>query len=385
VTLAPVPGGPALPAATLSDVSITAAWGLWISADTMPHGPVTLRRVTASGTLLGAWISGRVDVTGEQVTMQATNTSEKVSVGYGTGLKLSGQKGVPAVALRHATIARIADRGTAVDIYHTLDGPMPLDLRDSLILAVGARSRAFSLHSSPGTAIVSLDHSAWRASGVYFPYAAEANARLELGTGNVDLDRSPALVPNAGAGDLRPAAGSALIDNGSPVAGESPFDVLGGARVVDGDRDGSAVRDIGAVEAAPETNPTHVAPVLHEKPETTPPPPPPLGDRGDDPPAVPVTLSALKARRAPRGVSVSFRSSAGGAVKLRLERCVTWRARSGCTRLRRVAARTVAAKPGTNRTRIGSKRLQRGRYRVSVQLVASPTQHRSVPLHIRHR
>jgi hypothetical protein len=384
-----VPGGPALPAATLSDVSIAAAWGFRITADTAPHGPVTLRRVSASGTLFGAWINGRVDVTGEQVTMQATNTSEAVNAGYGTGLKLSGQKGIPAVALRHATIARVADRGTAVDVYHTLDGPLPLDLRDSLILAAGARSRAFSLHSSPGTAIVSLDHSAWPASGVYFPYAAEANARLELGTGNVDLDRSPALVPNAAAGDLRPAAGSALIDNGSPgapAAGESPFDVLGGARVIDGDRDGSAVRDIGAIEAAAETSPAHVAPVLHEKPATTPPPPPaPLVNPGGDPTAVPVTLSALKARRGSRGVKVSFRSSAGGAVRLRLERCVAWRARTGCTRLRRVAARTVAAKPGMNHSSIGSKRLQRGRYRVSAQLVAWPAQHRSVPLHIRHR
>ena len=274
--------------------------------------------------------------------MQATNTSEAINAGYGTGLKLSGQKVFPAVALRHATIARVADRGTAVDIYHTLDGPLPLDLRDSLILAAGARSRAFSLHSSPGTAIVSLDHSAWPASGVYFPYAAEANARLELGTGNVDLDRSPALVPNAAVGDFRPAAGSALIDNGSSgplAAGESPFDVLGGARVIDGDRDGSRCAT-SARSRRPPRRARRTWPRCSTRSRRPPRRrhPTPLANPGGDPPAVPVTLSALKARRASRGVKVSFRSSAGGAVRLRLQRCVAWRARGP-------AARACAASP----------------------------------------
>jgi hypothetical protein len=63
----------------------------------------------------------------------------------------------------------------------------------------------------------------------------------------------------AGPGDLRPGAGSPLVDAGDPrplEAEEPETDALGDVRAVDGDGDGVARRDLGALERRPPPRPS---------------------------------------------------------------------------------------------------------------------------------
>jgi hypothetical protein len=126
--------------------------------------------------------------------------------------------------------------------------PMAGDVRESLFALTGAGSTEISCANAGGGAVNQLYifHSM---------YATTAGDCLMPSAGNVI--RSGTLQPafvNAGAGDYRPAAGSPVIDAGSPVAFR-PFDPkldLGGLqRFVDGNGDGSAITDIGAYEFQP--------------------------------------------------------------------------------------------------------------------------------------
>jgi hypothetical protein len=59
-------------------------------------------------------------------------------------------------------------------------------------------------------------------------------------------------VRDAAAGDFRPRIDSGIVDRGGIAALPAAIDLLGGARTVDGDGNGSALRDIGAVEYVPQ-------------------------------------------------------------------------------------------------------------------------------------
>ena len=109
----------------------------------------------------------------------------------------------------------------------------------------------------------------------------EAGRRTTGGAGTLNLSDlgggisvDPMFV-DGGGGDLRPATGSPLIDAGKadPIApDESPLDLAGNPRLVDGNGDGTAQRDLGAFEtAAPPPPPVPTPPAPPSPPVPTPP------------------------------------------------------------------------------------------------------------------
>lgn len=126
--------------------------------------------------------------------------------------------------------------------------------------------------------------------------------------GGISLD--PMFVDVAG-GDVRPATGSPLIDAGKadPLApDESPLDLAGSPRLVDGNGDGTAQRDLGAFETAAPPPPP---------PAPTPPAPPPVATTGATPPkdTTAPSLAGLKIKLGRRPV-LTITSSEAATLKL---------------------------------------------------------------------
>ena len=101
------------------------------------------------------------------------------------------------------------------------------------------------------TATVNVSYTDYQTTGGTI--GANGAGGVVTGTGNV-VDVDPAFV-DAAAGDYHLSAGSPVIDHGNPAAGGPTADRENYTRVVDGDGNGSAIRDLGAYEFA-----DHVAP-----------------------------------------------------------------------------------------------------------------------------
>jgi hypothetical protein len=127
---------------------------------------------------------------------------------------------------------------------------------DSIYLGPGFTTKGFWFDREPiGTTPPSLDAQIAN-TGVPDSYIVGGVETWYQAVDDVGVSLGPRyLVPPAHllTGDLRPGAGSPLIDGGAGAvpAWMEPFDLLGAARAVDGDGDGSAVRDIGALEYQP--------------------------------------------------------------------------------------------------------------------------------------
>jgi hypothetical protein len=104
----------------------------------------------------------------------------------------------------------------------------------------------------PSTATITASYSNWSSKSE--TSMANGSAHVVQGAGNVNLD--PRFVDAAG-GNYRLKAGSPLVDAGDAIAGGPTTDRDGNARIFDGDKDGTAVRDMGAHEmndvVAPQT------------------------------------------------------------------------------------------------------------------------------------
>ncbi len=79
---------------------------------------------------------------------------------------------------------------------------------------------------------------------------------LDVGTGNIDADPLFAgAAPYGSPIDLELQPGSPSVDAGDPAPGGATTDFLGAARPQDGDGDGTAIRDQGAFELQPASEP----------------------------------------------------------------------------------------------------------------------------------
>jgi hypothetical protein len=124
------------------------------------------------------------------------------------------------------------------------------------------------------TATITTSYSDWSTSNVL--QGAHGNATITNGPGHLDVD--PGFV-NAAGGDYRLAATSPVIDKGAPGTGAPTLDLNKRARILDGNGDGTAVRDMGAYEApqkavapitsTPDTAAPDTALASHPKKRTT--------------------------------------------------------------------------------------------------------------------
>jgi hypothetical protein len=360
-------------------------------------GPTTVSGARITGSLTGLRAAGDVTIVDSQIRATPSNASQ-AAISLITSRNAS-------LFTHHVTIVGSNASGSAGIRTSVSAGAIAsVNLRNSIV-----RDVAFTFdrqQTGGGGPLTNIEatHSdfttTFTGNGIG-TYSADAS--------NVNVD--PAFVDPA-AGDYRLAAGSPVVDRGSPdtIFGEPAVDLAGSPRIVDGDGDGSARRDMGAFEFQPPPPGTGTTP----DPGGTPPggTPPggttPSAGAGETPGAtagnaLATTVDALRLapkrflaatsgaavadvgrRNSKTGTVVSFTLSGAGAPAFVLERRTTGRRSKGkCVkttrrnRRARKCVRYVAVKKSAfNRTglagtnafrlsgRVGRKALAPGGYRL---------------------
>ena len=164
-----------------------------------------------------------------------------------TGVRVSSTPTVsPVVDVDHMTVVGAGDAAsTGVHAFSLFGGQSTtVNVHDTSVTGVAVPFRAEAL-AGGAVATVGSDHSNYHAAANQV--ASEGGtAAVPTSLGPTDLDADPRFADPA-AGDFRLRWDSLLVDRGTPGGGPAT-DIDGLARTVDGNGDGSAVRDIGASE-----------------------------------------------------------------------------------------------------------------------------------------
>jgi hypothetical protein len=157
---------------------------------------------------------------------KSINANHVTIVGGGTG-----SLGVVAIASKSTAL-----QDSSVQLHNSIvSGP-------SIDLDVEATNDGNQ--GGPSTASITTSYSVWSTKNV----VPGANGQAVVNQGLGHLAVNP-LFRNPSLGDYRLAAGSPVIDRGAPGTGLPALDLARGARVLDGNGDGTAVRDMGAYES----------------------------------------------------------------------------------------------------------------------------------------
>ncbi|MFN8133653.1 MAG: hypothetical protein U0R70_19090 [Solirubrobacteraceae bacterium] len=271
----------------------------------------------------------------------------------------------------------------------------------STVYAAGAKVQSGVL--APGVASLTIRNSVVRGTGTggardvivsggTFTLSHSAASTLDrdgqltpVTTADGNVPGDPGLVDPAG-GNLRPTAGSPLIDRGDPavpLAGE--LDLAGAGRALDGDGDCSAVPDIGAYEAAAVANPA-----CSPAPPAPPPAPPTAGattPRDTTPPAVGAARVTTGGGTAGTAATLTFDLGEPATVEAVLERAAGGAAAARWRPVATLLKRRLGAGRQTIRVprRVKGRRLARGRYRIrlTVRDAAGNTTRRTLAFRLR--
>jgi len=194
----------------------------------------------------------------------------------------SGGSGSAQITARHTTIVGGTANNDVGAKSSSSDPTANTDVlvRNSILADVETSLYRFTSNS---VATLSAEYSDFNQATVTDSNTSGGAGIISLGDGNVNV--TPGFVNSSG-GDFSLAASSPLIDAGDPaaLAGDEPTtDLAGNPRVVDGNGDGTARRDMGAFEYQP---------------------PPPTGDT-----TPPETIAGKFKRKAKAGKKAKFKFS----------------------------------------------------------------------------
>lgn len=217
-------GGTPVPS-TIEDVTLLAGYGIYVS---QIAAPVQITRAMIHAGVYGIATRGDAHVTGAEIFAQVDGALDG-----GAGAHLADDYSTEPVSmeLRHATLLSASPRGVGLGARSDIGQKIHVSLHDTVLDAhADVYARSIDLYGS--TVTIDADHSAFAADHV-------EPAGLTFGAANQDTTVAPAHLTATGV----PGPGSSLIDHASDLGG------------FDGDGDGVAVRDIGAVEAPAGTTP----------------------------------------------------------------------------------------------------------------------------------
>jgi hypothetical protein len=283
---------------TVTSVTVTGtgtqdAWGMQVPGSTVSGVTVQMAHTLADGnhamysdgsstvtdsTLVGtygyvlAWVGlpdpvptgtlSRVSITADYrgiATDEGDVVVDDTLIDLGTGSEAVGLEAVnenagetpKSITANHVTIVGGGATSVGAKAWAT-NGSVPqtssITLTNSIISgpATSLDARADNdLGVLASSATITTSYSDWSTQHVD---AGTHGSTAIISSGAGRLNVNPGFV-NAAGGDYRLAASSPLIDKGAPGSGAPTLDLAGGTRVLDGNGDGAAVRDMGAYEA----------------------------------------------------------------------------------------------------------------------------------------
>jgi hypothetical protein len=278
-----------------------------------------------------------------------------------TGIPITAEStdsGTVIASVRHVTIAGVdlepGEFAIQAKVHDEAgNGPVNLVVRDSIVAGYEDPLRCEAPDDAGvGDAILSVGYS-------WFFHSATVLGDCNVTNPNtIDAFDPDFGEPQFAPGGYQLPGGSPAVDGGDPATVTLPTtDFLGAPRPIDGDGDGTAVRDMGAYEVQP------AAPPPDDGGGMT--PPPPGGGVTQPPPAATVDvvaprISKLRLARLPS-------STRRGRLRLSLSepaRVVVTLKRVDSRR--RAARQAFTARKGANALRLRKRRLAPGAYRLTV-------------------